>query len=120
AAPLPPVAVALSGLPVVERLRFKSLEDDATGELSLVTRDADLAEIDEAFWAAFDGLDRDTLVQQTLAVLAEEGRPVSLAELARRLPPTHDLETFALWLGMAREAGIPVDGERIEEVELED
>lgn len=118
--PLPPVAVALSGLPVVERLRFKSLEDDATGELSLVTRDGDLDEIDEAFWAAFDGLDRDALVRQTLEVLAEEGRPVSLAELARRLPPTHDLETFALWLGMAREAGIPVDEECVEEVELED
>jgi hypothetical protein len=45
---------------------------------------------------------------------------VSLAELARHLPPTHDLETFALWLGMARKAGIPVDEERVEEVELED
>jgi len=118
--PLPPVAIAMAGLPLVDRLRFKSLDNDASGELSLATRGGNLEQIDEDFWAAFDGLDRDALVRDTLAVLAREGRPVSIAELARFLPPTHDLETFALWLGMAREAGIPVARERFEEVELTD
>jgi hypothetical protein len=120
ATPLPPVAIAVSGLPLVERLRFKSLEDDASGELDLATRGGDLEHIDEDFWAAFDGLDRDALVKNTLAALAKEGRPMSIAELARLLPPSHDLETFALWLGMAREAGIPVARDRFEDVELTD
>ena len=32
---------------------------------------------------------------------------MTLAELAAALPPgEHDLETFALWLAMAREAGV--------------
>ena len=56
----------------------------------------------------------------TLAVLAEQGRPVSLGELASLLPPAHDLETFALWLAMAREAGIEVLTEERQLVELVD
>jgi polyhydroxyalkanoate synthesis regulator phasin len=118
--PLPPVAIAVSGLPLIERLRFKSLENDVSGELDLATRGGDLEQIDEDFWAAFDGLDRDALVRDTLATLAREGRVVSIAELAHLLPPTHDLETFTLWLGMAREAGIPVANDCFEEVELTD
>jgi hypothetical protein len=118
--PLPPVGVAVSGLPLVERLRFKSLNDDASTELNLSTDSADLDQIDDDFWAAFDGLDRETLIKDTLAILAAEGRPLSIAELARRLPPVHDLETFALWLGMAREAGIPVIEDQLEEIEVVD
>jgi hypothetical protein len=34
---------------------------------------------------------------------------MTLAELAQALPPgEHDLETLALWLAMAREAGVPL------------
>lgn len=117
---LPPVGVAVSGLPLVERLRFKSLDDDASEELDLSTGEGDLEQIDDDFWAAFDGLDRETLIKETLAILAEEDKPVSIAELAHRLPPVHDLETFALWLGMAREAGIPVLEDQHEEIELVD
>jgi hypothetical protein len=29
--------------------------------------------------------------------------------LARALPPTHDLETLAYWLAMARQAGFEID-----------
>lgn len=117
---LPPIAVAIAGLPVAERLRFKSLDNDVDSELDLTASRSDLAAIDDEFWAAFDGLDRDALVQETLALLANEGRPVSIGELAQRLPPSHDLETLALWLGMAREAGIAVTGSQFEEVELVD
>ena len=45
---------------------------------------------------------------------------MSLGELAHLLPPAHDLETFALWLGMAREAGIEVLDKEKETVELVD
>jgi hypothetical protein len=35
-----------------------------------------------------------------------------LAELAARLPPTHDLETLTVWLALAREGSIPVGEDR--------
>ena len=41
----------------------------------------------------------------------------SLAGLALRLPPTHDLESLAVWLGMAREAGCIV-GDKCEALDL--
>ena len=47
------------------------------------------------------------------------GHP-TLAELAEHLPPTHDLETLALWLGMAREAGIEIAPQQVQELELVD
>lgn len=43
-----------------------------------------------------------------------------MGELAALLPPAHDLETFALWLGMAREAGLEILSEQRETVELVD
>ncbi|TCV78178.1 uncharacterized protein DUF3375 [Methylomonas methanica] len=118
--PLPPVGLPVSGLPLVERLRFKSLDDDVSVDLNLTTDSADLGQIDDDFWAALDGLDREALIKDTLAILAAEDRPLSIAELTRFLPPIHDLETFALWLGMAREAGIPVVQDKPEEIELID
>lgn len=120
ATPLPPVGVAVNGLPLVERLRFKSIDNDAPEELDLATGDTDLEQMGEEFWAAFDGLDRQLVIEETLATLAKEGRPLSIAELARALPPVHDLETLALWLGMAREAGIAIADDETEEFELVD
>lgn len=105
---LPPVGVAITGVPAIERLRFKTLDDDDAGALNLSLKPAGLEQIDDDFWDAFDGLDREALIHDTLAVLVEQGRPLSLGELASLLPPAHDLETFALWLAMAREAGIEV------------
>jgi hypothetical protein len=35
---------------------------------------------------------------------------LTLRALAEALPPTHDLETLAYWLTMAREAGMEVEG----------
>lgn len=120
AVPLPPVGVALAGMPVVERLRFKALDDDEKAELDLSNTSAGLEQIGDEFWDAFDGLDREALIRDTLRVLAEQGKTLSLGELARLLSPTHDLETFAVWLDMAREAGIAVDNQKQEIVELTD
>ena len=120
ASPLPPLGFALTNLPVAERLRFKALESDAENELDLSPQDADLSGIEDEFWDALDGLDREALVQDTLAVLSKEERPLTLAELAERLPPAHDLETLALWLGMAREAGIDIITQDTETLTLTD
>lgn len=112
AGPLPPVAIANGALPVVERLLFKSLDQDGERELELQRKPVSLDEVEEEFWAAFDGLDRHALLQQTLGLLRRTGEPLGIGALARHLPPTHDLETIALWLSLAREADVPVGGER--------
>lgn len=117
---LPPLGFALGNLPVAERLRFKSLETDAENELDLSPQETDLSGIEEEFWDALDGLDREALVLDTLALLAQEGRELTIGELVERLPPAHDLETLALWLGMAREAGIEIVESDTEELTLTD
>jgi hypothetical protein len=119
-APLPPIGVAVTGVPVVERLRFKALSDKEQEAPDLSNQSAGLEQIGDEFWDAFDGLDREELIRNTLRVLAEQNRPLSLGGLAALLPPTHDLETFALWLAMAREAGIEIVEEQRETIELED
>lgn len=118
--PLPAVGVAVTGVPAIERLRFKEVDDEAEQTLDLSNQAADLAQIGDDFWDAFNGLDREALIHQTLQVLAQEKRPVGLAELATLLPPVHDLETFAVWIGMAREAGIDVIDSQREFAELSD
>jgi uncharacterized protein DUF3375 len=115
--PLPPVAPANSTLPLVERLRFKSLDEEGPAELELSPRTADLAQIDEDFWLSFAALDRQALVRDTLALLKQSGKALTLAELAQHLPPTHDLETLTVWLTMAREAGVPFN-DQTEEVDV--
>lgn len=119
ASPLPPVAIAVSGLPLIERLRFKSVELDESAALELGTQSVDLDDVDEDFWEAFDTLDRQDLFAQTLQVLNSSGQTMSVAQLAAHLPPTHDLETLALWLAMARESEAPVHNEQ-EDVEVTD
>lgn len=106
--PLPVVGVPVTGIPLIERLRFKAPDEEAQQMLDLSNQSTDLTHIDDDFWAALHGLDRMALFNQTLQVLTEENRPIGFAELARLLPPVHDLETFAVWIGMAREAGIDV------------
>jgi hypothetical protein len=119
AAPLPPVAVAIAGLPLIERLRFKSVERGEAGALELGAQFADLDEVEDDFWEAFDTLDRQDLIARTLELLNASGRSMGIADLASRLPPSHDLETLALWLAMAREADAPVHSEH-ESVEVAD
>lgn len=120
ASPLPPVAIPIAGIPLIERLRFKSVDSDTVAELDLSRANAESAALDTDFWADFDGLDRDAVIAETLAVLKERNRPLSLAELAAALPPRHDLETFALWITMAREAGIEVITHEGETVDITD
>ncbi|QET03913.1 DUF3375 domain-containing protein (plasmid) [Cupriavidus pauculus] len=116
--PLPPVGLSLGGLPVVERLRFKVFSDDEGEALELNAQRMDIAAIDDEFWDAFDGLDRQALWDSTVALLSQRGERLAISELASSLPPTHDLETIALWLSMARHADAPV-GVKRESVDVE-
>lgn len=112
-APLPPIGISLAGLPLIERLRVKSLEQAQTSaELMLTTQYADLDQMEDEFWQAFEGLDQQALLAQTLQVLQQHARPMSLHELAQALPlGEHDLETLTVWLTAAQAAGIaPADG----------
>lgn len=106
--PLPPIGMALYKVPVVERLRFRGITGEAAPVFDLSRRRVSLEQMEEEFWLSFDGLDRDAFIKETLRILAEQGRPLSLPELASFLPPTHDLECFTIWITMAREAGIDV------------
>lgn len=112
AVPLPPIALATSSLPLVERLRFKSASDEDIKQLELDEQNVNLDDVDDEFWRAFDGLDREALFQKTLQLLSVTNEPMSIADLATHLPPTHDLETLALWLSMAREAEVPIAEDR--------
>ena len=112
-APLPPLGISVGSIPLVERLRVKSLDGGAQAALLLTTEYTDLHQMESDFWQSFEGLDREALLQNTLQTLVQQGQPMSVAELAKALPPgSHDLETLALWLSMAREAGMEFqDGE---------
>lgn len=107
--PLPPVAVATPNLPIVERLLVKEVTDDVSEDLDLTAQEANPAEMDEEFWRAYQALDRTQLFEATLDLLRKSGRPLTIGALAEALPPSHDLETLAYWLTMAREAGIDID-----------
>jgi hypothetical protein len=110
--PLPPLAIALSNLPLPERLLVKQIEQGDASELELDIREADPATMDEEFWQAYRALNRAELFKSTLNRLRSANRALTIGELATALPPTHDLETLAYWLAMARQAGIPLGPER--------
>ena len=105
ATPLWPIAVDCSGVPVAERLRFKEVAEDAEDEFNLREQPADLNALDDEFWSSFDSLDIGQLQIETLAALEQTDAGLSLAELAEKLPPTHDLETLCCWLQWARDTG---------------
>jgi len=115
--PLPPVPVSAPNLPLAQRFLVKQVDGDEADELDLTVCEADPAAMDEEFWRAYSALDRAELFQSTLDQLRAFGKPLTIGQLAEALPPTHDLETLAYWLAMAREAGIEID-EREEVVEL--
>lgn len=118
--PLPPIAFANNNVLTVERLRFKSLETEQDIRLDLVNHGSDLSDVDDDFWLSFDDLDRQGLVDDTVAFIQQQIGPVDMATLANNLPPTHDLETLALWLSLAREVAAPVDETIRQKVELLD
>lgn len=117
--PLPPIAISLSGLPVVERIRFKSLAQGADPTLELDQQHTNLHDIEDDFWQSLDGLDREALLRETLSALEKSPSPLRLSELARILPPTHDLEALSMWLSMARQADLPIS-ETQEEFDITD
>lgn len=114
--PLPPVAVSIPHLPLVQRLRFKDPSDETSADFDLTETTGSIDDVGEEFWNALDGLDRAALHQDTLRTLEAMNRSLSLGELAEALPPTHDLETLAFWLGLGREseAAFPDDRESFE------
>jgi len=101
--PLPPVGISIPLLPLVQRLRFKEPGSDGDQELDLSASEARIEEMSEDFWRALDSLDRVALYRDTLAALETAGEGLTLSGLAAALPPTHDLETLAYWLGLGRE-----------------
>jgi hypothetical protein len=105
--PLPPVAVAMSNLPLIERFRFKSVNLDDPQDLELEKQTMHLDDIEDEFWEALDDLDRGELIRRTMDVLNSTDQKMSLAELSDTLLSSHDLETLSFWIGMAREAGLP-------------
>jgi hypothetical protein len=117
---LPPLGFALARLPVAERLKFKALEQEPDDRPDFTPINNHLNDLDDEFWAALDGLDRQALMAETLKTLAAAAKPLRLSELATALPPVHDLETFALWIAMAREAGIELVAGQTEHLELLD
>lgn len=110
--PLPPVAISASNLPLVERLLVKQVGSDDDQDLDLTVNSDDPEEMDEEFWTAWQALDREALFESTIAHLKESSKTLTLGELAKALPPTHDLETLTFWLAMAREAGVEIIDER--------
>ena len=119
ASPLPPVAVSIANLPLIERLLPKQVADETRGELDLDVTEADPEAMDDEFWNAYHALDRTELFRSTLEHLQQNSGPVTIGQLALALPPTHDLETLAFWLAMARQAGLPLD-DTMEIVDLVD
>lgn len=107
--PLPPVAVSVSNLPLAERFLVKEPHDDSTQDLDLTVSTSDPTDMDDEFWNAWQALDRVQLFENTIAKLKEAGLPLTIGALAEALPPTHDLETLAYWLALAREAGVQID-----------
>lgn len=117
---LPPLGFTLSNLPVSQRLLFKSMTDSTSDEPDLSLQASSLMHLEDEFWDAFEGLDQEQLIKQTLETLARLGKPITFKALVEQLPPIHDLETLALWIGMAREAGIEIQSEHQETVDITD
>ncbi|MEE8058163.1 MAG: DUF3375 domain-containing protein [Pseudomonadales bacterium] len=112
ASPLPPVAVACAGLPLIARLRFKLIDEEAALELDLRAQQGDVDDIDADFWSSFNSLDRQGLLNETHTYLQQQRYPVGIAELAKHFEPKHDLESIALWLSLAREVAAPFKSEK--------
>ncbi|MDR3432087.1 MAG: DUF3375 domain-containing protein [Rouxiella aceris] len=115
-ATLPLVGIPLGNLPLIERLRFKSVEVDDLQLLELHQQHINFDELDEEFWDSFNTLDRQALIRKTLLLLEERGA-MTIGELSGHLSPTHDLETVILWLTMGREGGLTF-GEQKEQLEI--
>ena len=101
--PLPPIAISMAHIPVIERLKIKSIDNEAFNPLNFENEEIDLNDIDNEFWSAFDHLNRETLINDTLSYISEQPHDVSVKELSEHFNPEHDLESIALWMNMASE-----------------
>lgn len=119
ASPIPPVAMANPNLRLLERLTFSDATKEEERELDLSENASELGDLGDDFRAAFEALDRGQLFEETLKLLKTSGRALTMAKLARHLPPSHDLETLSYWLAMAREAGVVLSDE-VQRIDLED
>ncbi|MEM1227890.1 MAG: DUF3375 domain-containing protein [Planctomycetota bacterium] len=115
--PLPPVAISLSNRNVVERFLVKQIDNESETDLDLDVTHSNPSQMEDEFWQAYYSLDRAQLLEDTLERLQAAGRPMTIGQLARELPPTHDLETLSFWLAMARQAGVEL-GDQDESFEL--
>ncbi|PID66100.1 MAG: hypothetical protein CR975_04645 [Gammaproteobacteria bacterium] len=113
---LPPIAIALGNVPLIQRLRYKTPESKTDDSLALSEKTIPLADLDNEFWQAFDSLDRKKLVDNTLTLLRDNEDGLTLSELAAcyvsdnaETLQKHDLEVLSVWLSMAREADIIPD-----------
>jgi hypothetical protein len=104
---------------LIERLLPKQIEGKELSELELDEFQANPAEMGDEFWRAYRALDREALFRRTLQELQQTGEKLTIGQLAKAIVPTHDLETLAFWLAMARQAGIEI-GEGSETLDLSD
>lgn len=118
---LAPIAPNTNNVPLIERLRFKELNNNEPNELELSQQHTDLNDIDDDFWLSFDTLDHQALTEQTQALLQQQATDLSIAEIAHTLPPAanHDLETIALWISLARQTNAPVNSAETETIEVD-
>jgi hypothetical protein len=117
--PFPPLAISAGNLPLIERLLPKQIESQQVSELELDEFQADPAEMGDEFWRAYRAMDREELFRKTIETLGTSGRKFTIGQLAKQIEPTHDLETLAFWLAMARQAGLEL-GQGVQSIDLSD
>lgn len=101
--PLPPVAVATPWLPLIQRLRFKEESAGEENELDLSESEGRLDDLPKNFWQAFNGLDRLTFFEDTLALLRRSEKGMALLELAEACRPPMTLRRLLTgWAWRAR------------------
>lgn len=108
-ADVPPMAVAFAQgnhqIKPLDRLVYSTATDTPQPTLCFDEQAANLDDVDDAFWAAFDTLDEAELLEKTAAVLADHPGGLHWPDLVRALPPEHDLQTLAVWLDAALHGG---------------
>ncbi len=97
---LPPVGFS-HHVPAIERLRFKEIHNQGDDLLDLRSQKGSLNELNDEFWDSFDGLNQELLLSDTLELLSKQSDAMSISQIAKSLPPSHDLESVCLWLSMA-------------------
>jgi hypothetical protein len=117
--PFPPLAISAGNLPLIERLLPKQIESQQVSELELDEFQADPAEMGDEFWRAYRAMDREELFRKTIETLGTSGKKFTIGQLAKQIEPTHDLETLAFWLAMARQAGLEL-GQGVQSIDLSD